>query len=488
MPLLFPSSPSRCRFLVLASLIVLFAAGSCQAPDITLDLSSFASSSEAELLSGADPVRIIFPSSGGSATMELGATRKWEVAPVNRRASWCEVTPSSGLRGTTKVTFTAGENDAYGERSATFILSCEDVTKTVIVTQKQLDAIVIGSTRYEVGPEGMVLGIDVASNLDYSVKVSQDARDWITPVSTKGLDRNVLIFDVARNETMSKRYGAIVLSGGQKQETIHVYQAGEAPTVVVSSDTCMISASGGLFDVQVRSNLDVTAEIPQGCDWVREVRTKSISTSTFVFEVGVNDSFDGRSTEIMFLAEGFKESVYLIQNGDVPTIKAGDGMCGLPYEESVFGVTVVSNIDFRCSIPEDSGWIHHLGTKSAQSSLWQFSAEENPIRKKREGEIVFYSEDYGLSDTLYVVQGAAPDVVLIELSGGPFAVPVFRGQDVVGTMDCGDGREAAYDSTAVMDNPLEERTAVFRINGSESLTIPSMTGVRHLDLTKYNDE
>lgn len=84
----------------------------------------------------------VFTSAGGTYTVEFTADNEWRVAvPNTNHYTWSSVTPTSGGAGKNQVIVTALRNPGYDGREYSFDLRCGLDSKTIKVTQKQLNSI-----------------------------------------------------------------------------------------------------------------------------------------------------------------------------------------------------------------------------------------------------------------------------------------------------------------------------------------------------------
>ena len=287
---------------------------------------------------------IAFPSSAGSATVSLEANRDWSAAFVNSRAKdWCSISTNKGKRGTANIIVTVKENADYDQRSASIIFTCDNIERTIVVTQKQQDALLLTSNRQDVGKDGGTIEVELQANIPYTYAVLESASSWITPAnSTKGLVTSAIAFQVAANEEVEKREGAITISSSLGKETVKVYQEGATPTIIVSNNPVEMQHEGGLFQVEIRSNVDVSISIPGSCNWISEVTTKAISTNTYVFEVLENTKIRPRDAVITFqnAKYGLEEELTVIQDGAPDPVTTVDqpGLYGVSGKNYVFGL------------------------------------------------------------------------------------------------------------------------------------------------------
>ena len=139
------------RLLLLWGLLALLT--SCR-PEIELVDGSFRSS-QAEMTSSGTTATMLFTAEAGTATVDLEASKKWSASVVNDRASsWFKLSATEGSRGTVTLTISVSANTNYDERSASVVFRCDDAEQTLVVVQKQKDAILLTSDRGEIGAGG----------------------------------------------------------------------------------------------------------------------------------------------------------------------------------------------------------------------------------------------------------------------------------------------------------------------------------------------
>ena len=76
-----------------------------------------------------------------------------------------------------------------------------------------------------------------------------------------------------------------------------------------------VSSAGETIAVEVKSNVDVAVEIPDNVDWIKESTTRATSTNTYYFDILLNEEYEQRSAEIMFINKdnNLAESVKVTQ-------------------------------------------------------------------------------------------------------------------------------------------------------------------------------
>lgn len=162
---------------------------------------------------------LVLGADGGSVRVVFKATKEWS---ATSSAEWLTLSPSSGAAGNAvTLTVTVAPNEGYDDREATVTVTCDQVSKTVKVVQKQKNALVFAPATIEVPQEGKELEIKLQANVE--VTAAPDV-DWITELKTKGLTEYTFNFQVAPNESFESRTGHIVFRSEAGSVTITIDQ------------------------------------------------------------------------------------------------------------------------------------------------------------------------------------------------------------------------------------------------------------------------
>ena len=350
----------------------------------------------------------VLDASGGSLSVSFTSSDAWNASIINGRADWLLLSPESGSKGKGTLTIQVNPNEEYDERRATVQVKCGTAQVTLLVTQKQKDAFTASASKQEFGSEGGDFTIQVSTNIDFTCSVTAGT-GWLVPVQTKGLSNHTLIFRVDANEDTEKREGAVLVSSSLGEETFKVFQQGSEAKLVLSSNQETISADGGIFTVEVRHNVAVSMEMPQGVDWLSEVTTRSMSTDSYTFQVSANETYESREASIRFFNEelGLSESVKVTQVQNNAILLSPDKV-EISHEATVLDILLRTNVEPEIII--GVSWIHREDTKALSEQHVFFHVEENTGSESREGTITFRHED--LVQTLCVTQGMQTDYSL----------------------------------------------------------------------------
>lgn len=365
------------------------------------------------LISGGN-LSMVFTSGAGSAWIDLDATKRWTATFVNDRAKdWCTLSAESGKRGTATITVSVKENMEYDQRSASINFICGDAQRTVVVTQKQKDALLLTSNRQDVGKDGGQINVEVMANVAFVYEIAESAKSWIKPVWTKGMSSSMLLFDVSANEEIERREGAITITSALGSEIVHVYQEGATPTLIISQTEYSISDEGGDISVEIKSNVNFEYEIVAGADWISEIGTKAMSTHTLCFKVVDNETYDERRGRIRFYdsSTGLSEDVTIIQKQKDALLLTQNEYI-VSDEGGYIEVEVKSNIDYEYEIAVGSDWISKVGTKGLNTQTFLFEIKANDTYDERVGKIHFYDKITGHSEDVIIIQKQRNAVLL----------------------------------------------------------------------------
>ncbi len=284
-----------------------------------LSIMTICSCSDREIGSSSNPKAIFltcdvltFKSTGGAETIWLyydDGNAQWELTGGE---SWCTASKTSG-RSDDQITFEVIENNNPDERNATFIFTCGTVSKELIITQKQKDALTVTSSKIEIDANGGAAIVEVNANIDYKYEIGKDCKEWITNTETRALQTTTLSFDVAQNTNFEKREGTIIISSSTLSETITIIQAGGKPTITVSQNEYKVSGIGENIAIEVSSNVELEV-IKPSADWIKESNTQAISAQTKSFTIYANPTTQSRIGEIEFANDKYNLSTKVTIN------------------------------------------------------------------------------------------------------------------------------------------------------------------------------
>ncbi|MEG1634438.1 MAG: BACON domain-containing protein, partial [Rikenellaceae bacterium] len=202
----------------------------------------------------------------GSATFTTNNSWTIQTSDTKAAVSWFDVTPKSGDAGSNTLTITIKEsNPNYEDRSAYIHIKSGELTKTITVSQKKKEAILVSKDRYEIEPLGGSFAVEVKSNVTYQVVIPDESTAWISHISSKGLSTSTENFSVAAGSLDGKREGMVIFVSGALKDTVHVYQS-QLNCIILTDKTININEKTQNFPVELKTNIDYDISFIGG-DW-----------------------------------------------------------------------------------------------------------------------------------------------------------------------------------------------------------------------------
>ena len=365
----------------------------------------------------------LLDASGGTVTVHFTATADWTATIGNVRATgWVTVSPVSGKQGEASVTISVAANEGTDERSASVFLECGDNRETIVVSQKQKNALIVSQQSYQLPAGESEIEVEVEANVAFEVEVSDT---WIEQIPTRSLEKSVLAFRILANDGYDKRSGSIVISSGELRETVHIYQEGkEKEVLLLSDDLIEVGAGGGTVDVQLQSNVSYICKPEAEYTWVSEPASRAVSTHTLHFEVQPNDTYDMREARFIFADETEAVSDTLtIRQYAVDEILVPSDPVICEAVGGTFSIEVSANISY--TVKTDVSWLKQVAGRGLEQSTLYFSVEENAESSMREGNIIVTGN--GVERTVKVLQKGKEEAPYLIVSQDYFDIQAEGG-------------------------------------------------------------
>ena len=373
----------------------------------------------------------VFDTAGGTLALTFTTTSDWTASVDGTASGWLSVSPASGEAGTHTLSLVTTANDSYDERNASVTITSGSVKKTITVTQKQKDALILTSNKVEVDAEGGDFSIELQANVEVTYEIESGAQTWLTPVArSRGLTSSFLAFHAEANEEAEARQAVIKLAGGNGlTEEVTVYQIGTGPALVLSQSEYIVSSAGETIQVELRSNTAYEIEMP-GVDWLRKNSSRSLSTYTHYFIVDPNETYDARSAVIRFIdrENGIEQTVTVTQM-QRDAIVVAQNVYQIGVEGGALNFAVQANVDFTVSTNAD--WITQVEARGLTERMLCFEVTPNEGEEMREAVITL--ESGSVKQTIKVQQFGKMEEPFIDLSlqeykvgnaGGTFQIDV----------------------------------------------------------------
>ena len=297
-----------------------------------------------EFLEGADNLSLNFPSEG-VATHEIRFSALYDWTATTSE-EWIHITPESGRAGTECVLYVSlDENDTYDERSGKVSLSLQETSLDLEISQQAKNGFILSPSTVQLPQSGGAFNVTVQTNIDLEYEIKAD---WIKSAESRALSDATFRFEAEVNSTTEPRNGEIIFTGGGKSATLIVTQS-QTNVITLSSSTVEVDGKGGTFSVEVSSNVEYSVVIEDGCDWISQVDSRAVETTTLNFNVQENTEDTERSATITISGGELEESITITQEPKTnPThcqilYTSSDSKVVTPNKTDVFGANIVSN-------------------------------------------------------------------------------------------------------------------------------------------------
>jgi len=383
-----------------------------------------------------------FTSDSGEAILSFTTNKDWSinVSQLGGDVSWCTVFPNKGKAGENQVLVKVIRNEGVDDRNVVLNLAAGDLTKSIVVTQKQKDAITLTTAKFEVDKNGGEIQVEVKANVTYEVVIPEQYQSWIREGSGSGqiimgdkghnqmhesatrtdMDRTMRKFYISKSEEYDKREGEIIFRSGELEEVLKVYQTGGG-ILLLTKNEYTVSDKGEQITVELNSNFDFDVKMPQ-VDWITTTVTRSVSSHTLYYTVTPNETYDKREAEIIYYDRNDKsvaDTLKIVQvQKDAILLSQKEYSVGC--DEEYIEVEVNANVDFEVQIENScTSWItmvENLTTKGLVSRKVNFKIKKNTSYDERVGEIVIKDKKGGLSETVIVRQAGVISIVVDKTS------------------------------------------------------------------------
>ncbi len=391
---------------------------------------------------------ISIPDEGGIFEVELGHNVDYDITIDCNGPQWIhDNNTTRAYLESSKLTFYADENETFDTRYARITIKERNGSNEehINIAQKQKDALTVTSDKIEIGKEGGRFEIEVKANINFSVEIPAEYREWLSESpKSKGLESTKLSFNVEKSEEADVREGKIIIKSGSLSETITIYQSGER-TIVLNQKEYVLSKDEHTIYITVSSNVEYEILLPTE-DWINEVPlTKGMSTCTHKFKISENTTHDNRQAEIIVRdkSSSLEERVSIFQAQKDAIIIAKDTY-DFDNRGGKLSVTVKSNIDLLVDISKDSkSWISMLPeTKALSEHTLNFLIGENQGYDNRAGEIIIHDQQNNLSKTIHIHQGQKNIIILsqdryeMDETGGTISLVIKSNVDYTVNIQC----------------------------------------------------
>lgn len=346
-----------------------------------------------------------FTEKAGEQTFSFTANEAWaiNVAATSGQHSWCTVSPARGNAGSQVVKVVVQENDTYDDRSVTITLRSGNEDKTFVVTQKQKNAILLTSDKFEIEQKGGEFTVEVKANVNYTATIGETCKSWITESkNTRTLSTATKTYSVAANEDSEKREGTITFTDGTLSETVYIYQAG-GDIILLSKNEYNIDAAGEDITVELKSNCEYEVEMPK-VNWIHEISTRAMSSHTLRYTIDANTTYDSREAKISYRNKNrdIVETLTIVQAQKDAIILSKKEVI-VKAEGETIEVKLSANVEYEVEMP-NVDWITATTTRGLTEHTLYYTITKNESYDNRSAIINFKNMSNEMVETLNIYQ------------------------------------------------------------------------------------
>lgn len=168
---------------------------------------------------------------------------------------------------------------------------------------------------------------------------------------------------------------------------------------------------GGLFKIEVESNVSYSVEIPSDCDWLTQTSsTRGLSTSEIVFKADKNNSGDYRSTTLRVVNSeaGISREFEVVQKLE-PYFNVDIKEVTIKQEGGVFEITIETNVFYDLEVSDSWVRVGDLEEVSETKQKQKFIVSPYDGSGSRTGSITFsaYNSRWSATETVTIKQSKA---------------------------------------------------------------------------------
>ena len=380
-----------------------------------------------------------FTTSAGTQSLEFTATENWNITAATTRngEKWYQVYPTSGGPGKAEISISVEDNDSYDERSVAITINAGKTKKTLMVAQKQKNALLISSERREVKQEGGTIDVEVEANVEYKAVIADDCQSWIKPAAsttTRGLKASTISFKIEMNGEREKREGEIYITDGTLTETVKVYQYG-GDVILLNENEYPVGDRGETIKVELRSNCEYGITMPD-VSWIKEATmSRGMSSHTIYYTISPNDANESRRAKIIFYNKdntAIADTLTVIQAQKDAVVIDNKNIELKTPNDTIMGIDVNANVDVEIHPADTCQWItESTAVRGLQLRKIYLKAAKNDGFAPRRGRVLIKSKNGQECDTLKIWQAGKPTAVKLEqtsldipMAGGTYRIKV----------------------------------------------------------------
>lgn len=160
--------------------------------------------------------------------------------------------------------------------------------------------------------------VTVSANNPWTASASDS---WIKVKYTEG--ESTLTVTVSRNNDTDARQGTVTVKSLELNKTIAVSQAQRDAIELDSAGRLTVDAEAQQIEIKLRANIDMSATVTEGADWVSVVSTKAMTARTVTLSIKANTARNMRRALVSFSDKSgaVSQQIMIDQDGKPQVLK-----------------------------------------------------------------------------------------------------------------------------------------------------------------------
>jgi hypothetical protein len=367
------------------------------------------SAATAELSAEGVNVTDIAAEGSTDATINVTGNVDWTATTDDE---WIHIASGSPGSGTGTVTLTIDENATESLRSGTVTITGTGV-EPVLIEVTQVAADPAPAPSLSLGKENIsgvpAAGdnsqtITVTSNVDWSVASNED---WVIFTSGEtGSGNGTIELNIGANTALGSRSATVTVSArGVEDQKVNITQLGVAPVLTAAPTSLTdIAAAGTTTDIAVTSNVEWTASVTIGSEWIH-ITSGSPGNGTGIVALTIDEN----ATEILrsgtVTITGADVEPVLIEVTQLAASTEPEPEAALHAEganvtdiaaagSTEATINVTGNVEWTASVTTGDEWIHITsGSPGNGTGIVTLTIDQNTNETSRAGTVTITGAD-----------------------------------------------------------------------------------------------
>lgn len=283
---------------------------------------------------------------------------------------------------------------------------------------------------------------------------------------------------VSSNETYDERKASVTVTDTEDGSILTFNVIQKQKDEINVGKLYKIPEKGGIFKIEVESNVPYTVEIPSDCDWLSQVSsTRGLSTTQITFNASKNDSGDERSTIVKVINKdaGITKEMTFVQQLE-PYFKINTKEITAKEEGEEFEIAIETNVFYDFNISDN--WVRagELIEESDNKHIQKFIV--SPLNGSRRTAMITFNAYNSRWSTVETVQITQAKALMINDSN----VKIMIGESYDLNLINNSGSPVTWKSSNTRVAEVDSKGLVYGANaGSAIITVETIDG-------KYSDK